>query len=99
VTAVRLGVDADHAGDVGAFYIAAIEQVLAQIVEFVGEDPASDSDGVVGLFSDCAVQHFGEPPDACLASHLPFLCQLLRTANNERLISTQININKIHKNK
>lgn len=98
MTAVGLGVDADHAGHVGALDVAAVEQVLPQVVELVGEDPAGDSDGVVGLLPHCAVQHLREPPDACLASHLPFLCHPFRTANKERLISTQININKIQKN-
>ena len=89
MTAVGLGVDADHAGDVGAFDVAAIEQVLAQVVEFVGDDSTADSNGVVSVFSDCAVQQFGEPPDALVPQNVPFLWYLLATEKKARLISTR----------
>lgn len=90
VRAVGLGVDAEHAGYVRALDEAAIEQVLTDIVEFVGEDPAGDADGVVGLFADDAVEHFGEPPNTCVSKCVPFLCHWFLTANIDRLISTQL---------
>lgn len=87
---VGFGVDAEHAGDVGALDEAAVEEVLAEVVELVGEDPAGDPDGVVGLFSDDAVEHFRKPPDAYVLLCVPFLCHWFFIAKIDRLISTQL---------
>jgi hypothetical protein len=86
VTVVGLGVDAQHAGHVGALDEAAVQHVLAQIVEFVGEDSAGDAESVVGVLADQAVQHLRKPPDACLKREVPFLWYRFFTANSDKLI-------------
>lgn len=88
MAAVSLGVDTDHVGDIRTFDIASVEQVLPQIVKFVGKDPALDSDGIVSGLADESVRHFGEPPNAYVVADLPFLYHSLRTEKIERLIST-----------
>lgn len=88
MAAVSFGVNTDHVGDIGAFDIAPVEEMLPQIVKFVGEDPALDSDGIVSGLADESVRHFGEPPNAYVVADLPFLYHSLRTAKIERLIST-----------
>lgn len=47
--------------------------MLPQIVEFVGEDPALNSNGVVGILADDAICDFGEPPDSLIMLLVPFL--------------------------
>ena len=89
VAAVDFGVDAEHAGDVGTLHEAAVEHVLPQVVELVGKDAPSDSNGVVGFLADHPVQHFSEPPDSLVSEYLPFLCHWFRIAKTERLISTR----------
>jgi hypothetical protein len=88
VAAVGFGVDADHVGDVGSLDVGAVEHLLPEVVELVGENAPLDSKGLIVLLPDDAVGHLGEPPDACIDSCLPFLCHWLRTEKIERLIST-----------
>jgi hypothetical protein len=64
VTAVGLGINADHIGDVGTLDVGAVEHLLADVVELIGEDASLDSEGIVPGLPDDAVGYFGEPPDA-----------------------------------
>ena len=73
MTAVGFWVYADHVGDVRALDKAAVEQMLPQIVEFIGEDPALDSNGVVGILANDAIGDFGEPPYSLIMLLVPFL--------------------------
>lgn len=73
MTAIGLGVDADHVGDVRALDKAAVEEMLPQVVEFIGEDPALYSNGVVGILADDSIGDFGEPPDSLIMVLVPFL--------------------------
>lgn len=61
--AVGFGVDTQHAGQVGAFDEAAVEEVLPDVVEFVLPDPAGHSNFVVSFLAHGAAEHFGEPPN------------------------------------
>ena len=88
MTAVSFGVNTNHVGHVGTLDKAPVEHMLPQIVKFVGEDPALDSDSIVSGLSYESVCHFGEPPNAYVVGNLPFLYHSLRTAKIERLIST-----------
>lgn len=63
VAAVGFGVGTQHAGHIGALDKEAVEPLLSEVVELVGEDSAADSDGIVALLSDHSIEHFGEPPD------------------------------------
>jgi hypothetical protein len=73
VTAVSFGINSDQVGDIRALDVGPVEEVLSKIVEFVGEDPSFDSDGIVGLLSNDTVGDLGEPPNSSIAILLPFL--------------------------
>lgn len=73
MAAVGLRVDTDHVGDVRALDKAAVEQVLPQVVKFIGEDSALYSNGVVGILADDSIGDFGEPPDSFISLLVPFL--------------------------
>ena len=88
MTTVGFGVNTNHVGDIWALYKAPIEQVLSQVVKFIGENPTLDSNGIVSGLSNESVCHFCEPPNAYVVGYLPFLYHSLRTAKIERLIST-----------
>ena len=89
MTAIDFGVNTKHACHIRAFDKGTIKHMLSQVVKLVGEDSPGDSNGVVTIFSKDAIEDFGEPPDSLIIKRLPFLCHWFRTANNDRLISTQ----------
>ncbi len=63
MTGVDLGIYTKHVGDIGVFNKPSIEDLLSQVVELIGIDSSLDSDGVVSLFANHSVEHFGEPPN------------------------------------
>jgi hypothetical protein len=64
VTAVGFGVNTNHVGNVRALNVGAVQHLLSDVVEFVGDDASLDPQRIVGLLSDDAIGDFGEPPDA-----------------------------------
>lgn len=92
MAAVSLGVDSDHIGDVRTLDVGPVEHLLANVVEFVGENAPLDAEGIVGLLSDNSVGHLGKPPNAYIFASLPFLYHWFLTANSERLIGLRFKI-------
>lgn len=64
MAAIGLWVNAYHVGHIRALNVCPIQHLLTDIVKLIGEDAPLYSEGIVGLFSDKAIGHFGEPPDA-----------------------------------
>jgi hypothetical protein len=89
VTTVSLRIDSDHIGDIRAFNINLVENLLTEVVKFIGEDSTLDSDSVIVWLADKTIGHLSKPPDACIEIQIPFLYHWLRIAKSERLISTQ----------
>jgi hypothetical protein len=74
MTAVDLGVDTDDVGDIGRLHEDLVEDLLASVVELIGEHPSLETDFIVQILSDKVVQSTGEPPDAWIATAaVPFL--------------------------
>lgn len=60
---VNLRVNSQHKGHIRGLNKELIENLLPEVVEFVGKDPAENSESVVALFPDSSVEHFGKPPN------------------------------------
>lgn len=60
---VSFRVNTQHARHIRALDEAAIKHMLSDVVEFVREYSAVNTDALVSLLADYAVCHFGEPPD------------------------------------
>ena len=74
MTAVDLGVDTDDVGDIGRLHEDLVEDLLASVVELIGEYPSLETDSIVQILSDKVVQSTCEPPDAWIATAaVPFL--------------------------
>jgi len=63
VTGVSFGIDANHSGNVGALNEDAVEQMLPQVIEFVGGNSSLNPDCLIVLLTHNSVEHFGEPPN------------------------------------
>lgn len=74
VAAISLGVNTNHIGNIGAFDIDAVEHLLTDVVEFIGEDSALDTKCLVRLLSNYFVSDFSEPPDTWIDWNLPLRC-------------------------
>lgn len=83
---IGLRINSNHVGDIWALNKASVKKMLPQVVKFVGNDSASDSDGIVCFFSDDSIGHLGKPPNSCITADLPFLYHWFLIANSERLI-------------
>lgn len=74
VATISLGVNTNHIGYIWALDIDAVEHLLADVVKFIGEDSALDTNRFVRLLSDKSVSNFSEPPNAWIVGNLPFRC-------------------------
>ena len=51
VTVIRFGVYSQHAGHVWTFHETSVQEVLSEVVEFIGKDSSRHSQGFICLLS------------------------------------------------
>ena len=63
MTAIDFRVNTAQITHIWTFDKHAVEEMLPEIVNLVGEDPSCYSYGIIAFFPDDSVEHFSEPPD------------------------------------